>query len=83
MKFKQFLASKGITAEKFADMEANEQAKLHTDFLDGLETVSKTELIELMSKVKELETKGVDVTTLKSKKSRQLTLKSKRKKVII
>ena len=50
MKFKQFLASKGITAEKFADMEANEQAKLHTEFLDGLETVSKTELIELMSK---------------------------------
>ncbi len=66
MKFKQFLASKGITAEKFADMEANEQAKLHTEFLDGLETVSKTELIALMSKVKELETKGVDVTTLKT-----------------
>ena len=30
------------------------------------ETVSKAELIELMSKVKELETKGNEVGTLKS-----------------
>ena len=45
MKFKAFLQSKGITIEDFAKKEASEQAKLHTEFLDTLESgVSKDHL---------------------------------------
>lgn len=43
MKFKQFLVSKGITEDAFGKMEASEQAKLHTEFLDTLEGVSKSD----------------------------------------
>jgi len=69
MKFKQFLASKGITAEKFAEMEANEQAKMHTDFLDSLETIGKSELDEVKTSIKDLEAKGVTSEQFETLKS--------------
>ena len=69
MKFKQFLASKGITAEKFAEMEANEQAKLHTDFLDSLETIGKSELEEVKTSIAELTSKGATAEQLETLKA--------------
>ena len=68
MKFKQFLVSKGITEDAFGKMEAGEQAKIHSEFIDTLSdgTASKADLIEIMSKVQALETAGNDVTALKA-----------------
>lgn len=68
MKFKQFLVSKGITEDAFGKMEASEQAKIHSEFIDTLSdgTASKSDLIEIMSKVQALETAGNNVTELKS-----------------
>ena len=67
MKFKQFLVSKGITEDAFGKMAASEQAKIHSEYLDTLSdgTASKTDLIEIMSKVQALETAGNDVSYLK------------------
>lgn len=68
MKFKQFLVSKGITEDAFGKMEASEQAKVHSEFIDTLSdgTASKADLIEIMSKVQALETAGNDVSELKT-----------------
>lgn len=68
MKFKQFLVSKGITEDAFGKMEASEQAKVHSEFIDTLSdgTASKADLIEIMSKVQALETAGNDVSELKA-----------------
>lgn len=51
MKFKQFLVSKGITEDAFGKMEASEQAKLHTEFLDTLEGVSKSDFDALKTEL--------------------------------
>jgi len=69
MKFKQFLVSKGITEEAFGKMEAQDQAKIHTEYLDSLidGSATKAEFIEVLSKVSALETAGNDVTELKTK----------------
>lgn len=68
-RFKDFLASKGITEDAFKQMEANKQAEIHSEYLDVLmqESATKAEFIEITSKVKALETAGNDVTELKTK----------------
>ena len=58
MKFKAFLATKGITNEAFNALDAGEQAKLHTEFLDSLESVSKTDFEAIKQSVVDLQTKG-------------------------
>lgn len=64
MKFKAFLATKGITNESFNAMEAGEQAKLHTEFLDSLESVSKTDFDSVKQSVEDLKTKGATAEQL-------------------
>ena len=68
MKFKQFLASKGITADAFATMKAEDQAKLHTDFLDTLEGVSKSEFDTLKGEIETLKTNNVATETIETLK---------------
>ena len=70
MKFKAFLATKGITNEAFNALEAGEQAKLHTEFLDSLESVSKTDFEAVKQSLTDLQTKGAtaeQVQTLTTK----------------
>lgn len=64
MKFKQFLVSKGITEDAFGKMEASEQAKLHTEFLDTLEGVSKSEFNALKTELETLKTNGVEKSVI-------------------
>ena len=70
MKFKQFLASKGITADAFATMKAEEQAKLHTEFLDTLEGVSKSEFDTLKGEIERLNTNNVSTETIEALKGK-------------
>jgi HK97 family phage major capsid protein len=70
MKFKAFLATKGITNEAFNALDAGEQAKLHTEFLDSLESVSKADFDAIKQSVADLQTKGAtaeQVNTLTAK----------------
>ena len=66
MKFKAFLATKGITDEAFKTMDVSEQAKLHMEFLDSLDSVSSKEFEDIKTQLKELETKCATAEQLKS-----------------
>jgi predicted RNA-binding protein Jag len=79
MKFKQFLVSKGITEDAFKTMEAGEQAKLHSEFLDTLESVSKTEFEEMKKTIADLPKDNVakTVTDELQKKLDELALEVK------
>lgn len=70
MKFKQFLVSKGITEDAFSKMEAGEQAKLHTQFLDTLESeVTKSDYDALKTELETLKTNNVAQETIDTLKS--------------
>jgi len=66
MKFKAFLATKGITDEAFKTMDVSEQAKLHMEFLDSLDSVSSKEFEDIKTQLKTLETNGATAEQLKS-----------------
>jgi HK97 family phage major capsid protein len=66
MKFKAFLATKGITDESFKTMDVSEQAKLHMEFLDSLDSVSSKEFEDIKTQLKTLETNGATAEQLKS-----------------
>lgn len=56
MKFKAFLLTKGISEEAFSKLEAEQQAKLHGEFLDTIaksldEKADSTQLTELSEKI--------------------------------
>jgi len=65
MKFKQFLVTKGVTEDAFKAMEATEQAKLHSEFIEGLtdKTVSKEDFEALKKSFDELP-KGVEQSVI-------------------
>jgi len=83
MKFKQFLVSKGITEDAFKAMEAGEQAKVHTEYLDALaeKTVSRTDYDQLKADFDAYKEKGVEktVTDELTTKLEQLALEVKEK----
>lgn len=63
MNFKAFLQKKGITEDAFKNMDAAEQAKLHTEFLDELSksvegAAKSTEIEALKNQIEELKTSG-------------------------
>ncbi len=73
-KFKEFLKSKNVSDEAFKEMEASEQAKLHSEFLDEMgEEIGKRASSEDIKTIKEAletektarETAAKEVTDLK------------------